>query len=132
MTVHLTEHRNGFKHGFTAVTTTQDQQDPTGIAFAVLNLTKGQTHRDRPSGETAWMLMAGQATFLVGKTKQEISRSSLFDEGPSTLHVAAGTDIEISCDTDCEFTVYATANKAQFDSKIYYTSYYYKINNYTK
>ncbi len=122
MAVHLTEHRNGFEQGLTAITTTQDQQDPTGIAFAVLNLRKDQTHRDRPAGETAWILMAGQATFSTGKTKQKISRSSLFDEGPSTLHVAAGTDIEISCDTDCEFTVYATANKAQFNSKIYLPS----------
>ncbi|MEZ5648015.1 MAG: 5-deoxy-glucuronate isomerase [Alphaproteobacteria bacterium] len=118
MAVHLTGNRSGFGQGFTAVTTTTDPQDPTGIAFGVLKLARG-THKERPIGETAWLLMSGEAILKVGSLRQKVVRSSLFDEGPSCLHVAADTEVEISCEISCEFTVYATANRAQFTPRIY-------------
>ena len=119
MALHLTDNRAGFPHGLTEVTRLGEPQDDTGIAFSVLRLSAGESWSTTPKGETAFMLMAGSARLSAAGETQVFTRRSLFDESPSALHVAAGERVEIRSESDCELTLYATANAATFPARFY-------------
>ena len=114
MTFHLTDNRAGFGQGLTQVTRHDEANQNTGISFGVLRLKPGETWRSTPDGETAYLLMAGTATLAAGGREETWSRSSLFDESPSCLHVPAGEAVTIKAKTECELTLYATANAKRF------------------
>ena len=78
MTLHLTEHRDGFGPGLTEITRLDETEDGTGIAFGVLKLAAGETHEETPEHETAWLLMAGKVTVEVaGQTVASCRREIL-------------------------------------------------------
>lgn len=119
MTNHITEHRRGFGPGYTAVTRLEDRVNTTGIAFGVLKVAEGEEVREQALHETAWLLMGGAAEVTAGNRTERFSRASLFDEAPSCLHVAAGEPIALRALTDCELTVYGSANPKRFESRFY-------------
>ena len=119
MTLHLTGHRDGFGPGFTAVTSYDDAEDNTGIAFGVLNLAAGETHDVDTTHETAFLLMTGDATMSVGDERMSCARRSIFDESPSCVHVSAGAHVAIIANTDCELTLYEVANTRPFAPRLY-------------
>lgn len=119
MTVHITQHRAGFPAGLTRVTGMDDTVDPTGIEFAVLRLADGEAHQEDTPGETAYLLMAGTATVTLGNQVVDMTRSSLFDESPSCVHLSAGSRIKIAAHGSCEFTIYRTANHAAFAARVF-------------
>src|SRR5439155_17297462 len=114
MTLHLTDNRAGFGPGLTQVTRHDEANQNTGISFGVLRLKAGETWRSTPTGETAYLLMEGTATLAAAGREETWSRHSLFDESPSCLHVPAGEAVTITARTDCELTLYATANAKRF------------------
>jgi 5-deoxy-glucuronate isomerase len=114
MTFHLTDNRAGFGQGLTQVTRHDEANQNTGISFGVLRLKAGETWRATPTGETAYLLMAGTATLAAAGREETWSRRSLFDESPSCLHVPAGEAVTIKAKTECELTLYATANAKRF------------------
>ncbi len=116
---HLTRHRAGFGPGYTAVTLADEPDHPTGIGFGVLVLKAGQSRQDQVTAETAWLLMSGRIRLEAAGQVWEAGRASLFDDGPSCLHVAAGTPVTLTALTDCEVTVYATPNPASFAPRFY-------------
>jgi 5-deoxy-glucuronate isomerase len=93
--------------------------DETGIEFGVLRLSAGAAEEMRTTHETALLLMSGSATLTLGNRTTEIARASLFDESPSCAHLPADGTIRISARTDCEFTVYRSANRKPFAAKLY-------------
>jgi 5-deoxy-glucuronate isomerase len=119
MSLHVTENRSGFAPGLTEITRFDDPAEPTGLSFGVLRLAAGETHKVETSHETAWILMQGKAELTAGNQARQYARTSLFDESPSALHVAAGERVQIKAGTDCEFTVYGCANKQRFASRFY-------------
>ncbi len=119
MTLHLTEHRAGFGPGFTPITTLDEPEDNTGIAFGVLSLEAGETYETTPEHETAWLLMGGKVDVWAGNAGASFERHSLFDESASCLHVSAGQAVRFVCHSDVEFTVYATANDKSFEPRFY-------------
>jgi 5-deoxy-glucuronate isomerase len=119
MSVHITSHRRGFAPGTTAVTRIDDLDDATGIEFAVLRLASGDTHEERMPGESAYLLMSGKATLTVDNRTIEMARNSLFDDSPSCVHLADGGTLRIAAQTECEFTVYRSANRKPFPTKVY-------------
>ncbi len=119
MTLHLTEHRDGFGPGLTEITRLDETEDGTGIAFGVLKLAAGETYEQTPRHETAWLLMDGKVTVEVAGQTVAFGRGSLFDESPSCLHVAAGEPVRFVCRGEVEFTVYGTANAKRFDARIF-------------
>ncbi len=119
MSLHITANRNGFGPGLTMVTRFDEEEDNTGIAFGVLNLSAGETHDRTTEHESAFLLMNGEVEVGVGGRKIEFRRNSIFDETPSCLHVAAGEPIALACRTDCEWTVYGVENPRRFAPRVY-------------
>lgn len=120
MTVHITDHRDGFGPGRTGITRYDDPADNALITLEVLRLAAGETLALTPETETAWLLMQGQVRGVAGDAPFEFARTSLFDELPSCVHVAAGTRVELECATDTEFTVYSCDNTLPFAARVYY------------
>ena len=119
MAVHLTDHRRGFGPGFTAITRLDEAEDATGIALGVLRLAAGESHAAVPAHEAAWLLMDGAVEVTVGNRTAQWRRASLFDEGPSCLHVAAGERVRFTSPTGAELTVYGVANRRGFAPRLY-------------
>lgn len=119
MTDHITQHRAGFGPGYTAITRHDDPAEASGLGLGVLNLRPGERHRETTAVETAFLLMSGTASVAVGDRQVRFARSSLFDEGPSCLHLPAGEACDIAAEGAAEFTVYRTANARPFEPKIY-------------
>lgn len=119
MVHHLTAHREGFADGFTSITRLDETEDNTGIALGVLKLRGGENYHETAERETAWLLMNGKATIHLDGRAVNLERRSLFDESASCIHLAAGGVVRIEAVTDCEFTVFATANTKRFKSALY-------------
>src|SRR5450755_1412789 len=119
MSLHVTSNRKGFAAGLTEITRFDDPKEPTGISFGVLKLAAGETTEVETKNETAWLLMQGRAEITAGNQTHSFERHSIFDESPSCLHVAAGERVRIKAASDCEFTVYATANRRHFATRFY-------------
>ena len=61
----ITDHRAGFRRGYTPVTTAGGPGDDSGISLGVLKLAAGERHATVAAGETAWLLMSGHAENLA-------------------------------------------------------------------
>lgn len=114
--MHIREHRGGFNVGFTEITSTGDD---TGIALGVHKFKGGERYVDTAKSETAWLLMDGRVSIEFGGEVYEFQRRSLFDDLPICLHVSAGTEVRLTINEDSEFTVYQTANAANFSPRLY-------------
>lgn len=114
--MHIREHRDGFNDGFTEITSTGDD---TGIALGVHKFKGGERYVDTAKSETAWLLMDGRVSIEFGGEVYEFQRRSLFDDLPICLHVSAGTEVRLTINEDSEFTVYQTANAANFSPRLY-------------
>ena len=119
MTLHITDHRDGFPDGRTTITRFDDEKDNTRISLDVLRLAAGEVIRLTTELETAWLLMSGSVRGKVDDTEFTLERESLFDESSSCIHVSAKTDVEIHCNSDTEFTVYSCDNVREFEARIY-------------
>jgi len=120
MTLHIKDHRNGFGHGQTSITRHDDAENNALISLDVLKLSAGETFSITTEYETAWLLMNGDVNGSVADTTFQFARSSLFDESASCLHVSANTKVEMSCESDTEFTVYSCDNQLLFEARIYH------------
>lgn len=119
MTLHITQHRDGFDVGLTPITGFDEKEDNTGIALSVLKMPAGSVHTETVRHETAWLLMDGRVTVKVDGKTALLERKSLFDESASCIHVAAGETVSLTPHSDTEFTVYATKNKNAFKPRLY-------------
>jgi 5-deoxy-glucuronate isomerase len=113
----VSAYRSGFPLGYTAVT--HAAEDLTGISFGILKLQAGASHQVTTQAETAFLLMSGVVRLSAGGREERFRRQSLFDEGPSCLHVSAGTEIVIAAEEDSELTTYETLNRRQFEPRFY-------------
>lgn len=115
MALHVTEHRAGFGPGYTAITTFGEAEHDTGIALGVLRLSAGEALDEVAPRETAWLLMEGTLTVALDDgAPARLTRGSLFDEGPSAVHVAKGARVRLVAERACELTVYAVENDKPF------------------
>lgn len=119
MREHISDHRDGFPPGWTDITRFDDPAEVTGIGVAVLKLAKGEKFDVTFANEMAWLLMDGKARLELNGVRHHFTRHSLFDDGPSCIHAAAGATLAIQAESDCEFTVYQCANRKQFAAEIY-------------
>ena len=120
MTVHIKDHREGFEQGQTSITRFDDANDNALISLDVLKLSAGETFSLTTEFETAWLLMSGKVRGTAGDKDFDFDRNSLFDESSSCLHVAADSNVEFSCKTDTEFTVYSCDNQLPFEARVFY------------
>ena len=119
MTLHITAYRSGFGPGLTPITRCDDADEPTGIGFAVLTLAAGEAYRETTESESALLLMAGRAAVTAGNHRAEFARASLFDDGPSAVHLPAAAPLALEAETACEFTIYRTANRKPFAPRLF-------------
>jgi 5-deoxy-glucuronate isomerase len=113
----VSAYRSGFPLGYTVVT--HAAEDLTGISFGILKLQAGASHQVTTQAKTAFLLMSGVVRLSAGGREERFRRQSLFDEGPSCVHVSAGTEIVIAAEEDSELTTYETLNRRQFEPRFY-------------
>jgi 5-deoxy-glucuronate isomerase len=64
--------------------------------------------------------MSGEIELRLDQQRSILRRGSVFDEGPSALHAAAGQDLELTARSEAaELTRYRTANTKAFPAKVY-------------
>ncbi|HEX4925950.1 MAG TPA: 5-deoxy-glucuronate isomerase [Bdellovibrionales bacterium] len=119
-----TKNREGFAPGYTQITS---ELDAVGIEFGILKLKAGQLHEERTSGEAAYLLMNGSADIKwmapgSSEGRATVSRTSLFDDDPTTLHACVGSTVGIRAETDCEWAVMRTENNDRFDARLFLPS----------
>jgi len=120
MTLHRKGDPAGFGAGFTALTEVGEEEHDTGIALGVLRLAAGEVIEETPARETAYLLMDGRTDVVAGEQTATLGRSSLFDDGPSAVHVAAGTEVRLTALTDVEWTVYSVSNDKSFAPVVFH------------
>ena len=109
-----------FTKGYTAITEIGGKHADMLLDFGILILEEGETFaNDEVDRERAYLLIDGDAVFRIDSQSVEVSRSSVLDEGPWTLHAAAGAPVEIRARRRCELAVEKAANGATFPAKIY-------------
>lgn len=88
--------------------------------IACYQLKKGdsRTFRDAQM-ETAVLLVSGAVTFAWNDETASVSRSGLFTQGPSVLHVCKDTAVTVTADADSEILVQQTDNDSVFPAKLY-------------
>ncbi len=115
MTLHIRDQRDGFAAGYTAITRIGEPEHDTGIELGVLRLAPGERLEQTAARETAWLLMSGALSLSADDAAPvRLVRGSLFDDGPSALHVAKGTRVLLMAEGPCELTVYAVENDKPF------------------
>lgn len=114
--MHDRAHREGFGPGMTWIT---GDDDPTGIAFGVRRLSAGERVDETMLGETAVLLLDGALSVEVGGRRTTLRRSSVFDERPSALHVAAGERVVLEADGPVELVVCRSRNARSFAPSLY-------------
>lgn len=80
MSALIRNHRNGFTPGLTWIIRLDEPEPNTGIAFGVLRLASGESFCQSMDGETAALLMFGEARFRAGDIDLVADRNSLFDD----------------------------------------------------
>lgn len=116
--LHLTRHRGGWERGTTEITRCDD--DPRlGIGLAVVRLAPRERVTIVAARETAWLLMSGELDVQVGPHRARWTRSSLFDDAPSCVHVAAGAEVVLDARSEVELTRYESASTRRFDARLF-------------
>ena len=121
MSDHLIRHPDGFGSGLSAITRRGEPLD-TGIDFGILKLAAGERLELRSDLESAYLLMDGHISFQLGTESRTVKRSSLFEQDPTALHLAAGTEASLECISACELAVCQTENQAAFAPTIFDSS----------
>src|SRR5262245_4550695 len=88
-------HRSGFAPGFTVVTREGGPSFGVGLDFGICVQTDGRIVREWHVKEAVWVLLDGEAEVRLADRVERIGRRSLFEEGPSVLHLAPETWAEI-------------------------------------
>jgi 5-deoxy-glucuronate isomerase len=80
--------------------------------FGLLRLKLGQTQPFKPEGELLFVLLQGKAEVKVAGVPTRVTRTSLFDEGPTAIHCGLGSELSITAhDSDTEWAVLRTSNR---------------------
>ena len=116
--------RSGFPRGFTAIAreglAAPAHVFDTGMDFGIQCCAPGETLSETPAKETVWVLLHGQAEVECARSRKTVSRTSLFDEPPTALHVGAGTPLSLRTGTgECEWAVIRTANPARLEPRLF-------------
>lgn len=108
------------KQGKKVLSSLQGETADMMMDIAVYAMQQGQQLSfDSDTMETAILLVSGGVSFAWGGEKASVSRSGLFSEGPSVLHVCRGVPVTVTADKDSEILVQRTENERTFEAKLY-------------
>jgi len=127
----LTAHRSGFPPGYTAITREGEPGRDVGLDFGIHVLQRGESLDTTSPKESAWVLLDGLATVLIGgrdragrgATQGEVAveRRSLFDAAPTTVHLAPGARLRLRAQSQrVEWAVAAASNDLSFPAQIFW------------
>ena len=106
--------------GYSSITEIDGKHSEALLDFGILVLDAGERFSDRnDERERAYLLIDGAAELCHQGGRVEAVRRSVLDEGPWTLHVSAGEEIEILAASRCELAVEMVRNDARFDPIVY-------------
>lgn len=116
--------RAGFPSGYTPVTHATGPDLPAvpdlKIDFGLLRLVVGEVYTETHASETVWVLLNGSAELEFPGQRVTVSRTSLFDEPPSALHLGPRTPVSVRpLSLDTEWAVVRTPNDRQFAPRLY-------------
>lgn len=117
----ITRHRGGFPRGLTWITREGEAMLDTGMDFGVHRMARSEVSQEPTSKETAWILFSGQAEVELGGTRTQVTRTSLFEEAPTVVHVPAGTSVRLVAQSDeVEWGVVCATNPKSFEPRIFF------------
>jgi len=117
----ITQHRDGFSPGFTAITGEDDAGVGQGVDFGIHVLSLDEAFEEIGTKESAWVLMQGRAHVACAGREFAVERSSLFDEAPTVLHVPPGTPLRIVARSErLEWAVTRASNTATFTPRVFW------------
>lgn len=119
MLVFLLKPNGTFQWGYTPITEEGETSGNTMMDFGILRLEAGKTYESSLPKERAFLLLSGDVVFFFDEEKREARRLSLFDEGPTCLHVPEGVPVKIEAVGDSEIAIVRTTNAKSFQSKLY-------------
>jgi len=112
----ITQHRKGFQHGITEVTSLNDS---TGIRFTIIKLMKGEQHQLNSPYELACLHLNGNCTFSVDQNTYQNNRTSIFDEAPFAIHLPPNHQSTLVANSDVECALFETKNSETFPPIVY-------------
>ena len=108
------------KNGEKILTTYDNDYKDMMMDIRVYRMKKEETRIFCFEGEeTAVLLLEGKVTFAWEDQTAEVSRQSVFTEGPWCVHVCTGTQVSVTADTETEILVQRTKNVKKFPGKLY-------------
>lgn len=109
-----------FAQGYTPIAELDGLHSTMLLDVGVLVLEPEEVFRnDRRDRERAYLLLDGEVEFRWAGESAVVSRQSVLDEGPTALHVSAGTPVEIRAIRGSELVVEQVANPTHFESVLH-------------
>lgn len=115
----------GFGDKYNVITEEEGIHRDMMMDFGLIELHKGDFHRDDSGKERAFLLMNGSVSFSWNRSvgnpgKAVAERYSLLDEEPTVLHVPSGTEVRIDAlEDDVELAVQGVANTKNFPVRLW-------------
>jgi len=109
-----------FSPGYTAITDIETLHPEILLDFGILNLDRNQEFKSAEDRERAYLLINGRVRLEWDGQSVEAERNSVFDEGPTVLHVPEKMDVTITgLSENAELGVEKCRNEKAFDAKLY-------------
>ena len=109
-----------FGKGYTPIAEIGGKHGDMLLDFGILVLDPGDSIADSSTDrEKAYMLLDGEVEYGFDGKAVLASRSSLLDEGPWTLHAAAGAALEITAVKRSELVVQKVDSRLSFETQAY-------------
>ncbi len=111
-----------FPSGTTTLVAERDPLLKPGLGFQIRVMEPRATVRELTIRETAWILLSGDADVSSGDVRARVTRGSLFDGAPTTLHVATGADVTLAARSRTEWAVVRVPNPRAFAPRLFLPS----------
>lgn len=111
-------HAGEFDAGYTSLV---DERDPVlapGLEFGIRVLAPRERMRGAADREAAWLLLSGEVDVAIDGRRERVVRRSLFEECPTTLHVAAGAEVAMEAVDRVEWAVVRATNPHPFETRL--------------
>ena len=109
-----------FQNGKKVLSTVEGETADMMMDIFVYQMTQGQSlDFFSETMETAILLVTGKVTLAWDGNTKTVSRSGMFTQGPSVLHVCKGVRVTVTADEDSEILTQSTENERTFDSRLY-------------
>ena len=109
-----------FKGGKQVLTRVYDNTKDMLMNITAYNLKKGESLTlSEPEMETAILLLKGDITFYYDEKEERATRSGVFTDAPSCLHVSKDVEVVVEANEYSEILVQSTENEREFPAKLY-------------